>query len=188
MSPDDFGKLVTTLGVPLTILVWFAIGVIKLVFREAPAVLNRYQARKTDQVEHTQEIESRRLRHSELMELTEAGSRTYTEEQLTQHLSEVYSEFGSANTFIRETVFVSLQRIEGKLDQVLIDIRNIAPMTERIAEIRMYVRAISTSVTKGQNTHNENLEAVEEILDKLDLNGPDVERQTETSSDEVERS
>lgn len=173
MGLDDLGQLVTDVGIPLTIIIWAILGAFRLIFREAPAVLNRYQARKIDQAEHTQEIESRRLRHTELMELTEAGSRTYTEEQLTQHLSEVYSEFGAANAFIRETVFVSLQRIEDKLDQVLLDVRNIAPMTERLAEIRMHVRAISNSVKKGPNTHDENLGAIEGILDKLDLNGPD---------------
>jgi hypothetical protein len=134
--------LIMTFGVPIGVIIWIAIGVIKLVTEHGPAVVSRYQDRKTDQAEHTQDIERQRLRHQELMELTEAGSRTYTEEQLTQHLSEIYTEFGTVNAFIRETVSATLQRIETKVDQILLDVRDIAPMKERLAEIRMYARSL----------------------------------------------
>lgn len=159
--PDDLGAIITTLGVPLGIVIWVAIGVIKLATLHGPAVVQRYQARRADQDEHLQDLEQRRLRQEQLLELTEAGSRTYTEEQLTHHLSELYVEFQAVNAFIREIVSVRLDEIVQKLDQVLLDVRDLPFMKERLAEIRMYARAC-----------NDRLEAVTTALE--DLHGETV--------------
>lgn len=138
-------ELITTLGIPLGIIIWVAIGIINLINKQGPAVVKRYQERKADETEHTQSLEEQKLKHllrrDELLTLTEAGNRTFTEEQLTHHLSEVYGEFQATNEFIRKTVSNSLQRIEQKLDQVLIDKRDFAEVKERLAEVRMYTRA-----------------------------------------------
>ncbi len=138
-------EFVTTLGVPLGIIIWVAIGIINLVNKQGPAVVKRYQERKADETGHTRSLEERKLKHllrrDELLTLTEAGNRTFTEEQLTHHLSEVYGEFQATNEFIRKTVSNSLQRIEQKLDQALIDKRDFAEVKERLAEVRMYARA-----------------------------------------------
>ncbi len=139
---SGLSSMVTSLGVPLAVVVWLVIGVIKLVTAEAPAAIRFRQQRGADRDEHRQSLEHRRLRHKELLELTEAGSRTYTEEQLTQHLSEVYVEFQAVNGFIRETVSVRLEEITGQLDQILLDVRDLPPMKERLAEVRMYAKAL----------------------------------------------
>ena len=144
---DDIGSFITTLGVPLGIVVWVAIGIINLVTRQTPVVLKRYQERRADQDEHQQELEQRRLRHEELMELTEAGSRTYTEEQLTHHLSEIYVEFQAVNGFVREIVSVRLEEIVRKLDMVLLDVHDLPPTKERLAEVREYAQALSDKLT-----------------------------------------
>lgn len=142
---EGLPELVTTLGVPLAIIIWIAIGIINLVNKQGPAVVKRYQERKADETEHTQSLEEQKLKHllrrDELLTLTEAGNRTFTEEQLTHHLSEVYGEFQATNEFIRKSVSDSLQRIEQKLDQALIDKRDFAEVKERLAEVRMYTRA-----------------------------------------------
>lgn len=148
--------MVTSLGVPLAVVVWLAIGVIKLVTAEAPAVIRFRQQRGADRDEHRQSLEHRRLRHKELLELTEAGSRTYTEEQLTQHLSEVYVEFQAVNGFIRETVSVRLEEISRQLDRVLLDVRDLLPMRERLIEVRMYAKAL-----------NDRLDVAGNLLEKL---------------------
>lgn len=153
---SGFSSMVTSLGVPLAVLVWLVIGVIKLVTTEAPAVIRFRQKRGADRDEHRQSLEHRRLRHKELLELTEAGSRTYTEEQLTQHLSEVYVEFQAVNGFIRETVSVRLEEISRQLDRVLLDVRDLQPMRERLAEVRMYAKAL-----------NDRLDVVGNLLEKL---------------------
>lgn len=134
--------MITSFGVPLAIVVWLVIGIIKLVTEQAPAIITFRQKRGADRDEHQQSLEHRRLRHKELLELTEAGSRTYTEEQLTQHLSEVYVEFQAVNGFIRETVSTRLEEITGQLDQILLDVRDLPPMKERLAEVRMYAKAL----------------------------------------------
>jgi len=136
--------MITSLGVPLAIVVWLVIGVIKLVTEQTPAIIRFRQERGADQDEHRQSLEHRRLRHKELLELTEAGSRTYTEEQLTQHLSEVYVEFQAVNGFIREIVTTRLEEITSQLDQILLDVRDLPPMKERLAEVRMYARALDS--------------------------------------------
>lgn len=184
--PVDISSFIGTFGVPLGLVSLAAVGLIKLIVEQVPAVISRYQSRRADQDEHQQELEQRRLRHKELMELSEAGSRTYTEEQLTQHLSEVYTEFGLVNGFIRDTVFGALQRIEAKIDQALVDTRCVTQLAERLSEIRMYVRSISTSVAKGTNTYGDNLEAIEEILNTLGipLRDPNLEEQAEEKPDQ----
>jgi hypothetical protein len=154
--PDDLGGLITTLGIPLGVVIWVAIGVIKLATEHGPTVVKRYQDRRADQDEHQQDIEQRRLRHEELMELTEAGSRTYTEEQLTHHLSELYVEFQAVNAFVREIVSGRLVEIVRKLDQVLLDVHHIPLMIERLSEVRMYAKAL-----------NERLVWVTDVLEKL---------------------
>lgn len=142
---EGLSQFITTLGVPLGIIIWIAIGIINLINRQGPAVVKRYQERKADETEHTQSLEEQKLKHllrrDELLALTEAGNRTFTEEQLTHHLSEVYGEFQATNEFIRKAVSDSLQRIEQKLDQALIDRRDFVEMKERLAEVRMYTRA-----------------------------------------------
>ena len=153
-NPAD---LITTLGVPLGIIIWVAIGIFNLVNKQAPVVIQRYQARVADQTEHTQALEEQKLQHmlrrDELAALTEAGVRTFTEEQLTHHLSEVYGEFATTNEFIRKTVAASLERIESKLDQALIDKRDFLDMKERLAEVRMYTRA-SYNYIEANNEEN----------------------------------
>lgn len=138
-------ELITTLGVPLGIIIWVAIGIINLINKQAPVVIQRYQARVADQTEHVQSLEEQKLQHmlrrDELQALTEAGARTFTEEQLTHHLSEVYGEFAATNEFIRKAIAASLERIESKLDRALIDKRDFLEMKERLAEVRMYSRA-----------------------------------------------
>lgn len=136
---SSFSKIVTELGAPVAIIIWLLVGIIKL----APSVIGRYQSRRATQDKHTQQLDQRKQLHEELLELTEAGSRTYTEEQLTQHLSEVYVEFQEVNKFIRETVSVRLEEILRKLDQVLLDVRDLSSMKERLAEVRMYSRALN---------------------------------------------
>jgi len=142
---EGLPQLVTTLGVPLGIIIWVAIGIINLFNKQGPAVVKRYQERKADETEHTQSLEEQKLKHllrrDELLTLTEAGNRTFTEEQLTHHLSEVYVEFQATNKFIRKAVSDSLLRIEQKLDQALIDKRDFIEVKERLAEVRMYTRA-----------------------------------------------
>lgn len=142
---SGLSDLITTLGVPLGLIIWIAIGIMNLVNKQAPAVLERYQARVADQTEHVQSLEEQKLRHElrrdELQALTEAGARTFTEEQLTHHLSEVYGEFAATNEFVRKAVMESLRRIEAKLDTALIDKRDFLEMKERLGEIRMYSRA-----------------------------------------------
>lgn len=153
-NPAD---LITTLGVPLGIIIWVTIGIFNLVNKQAPVVIQRYQARVADQTEHVQSLEEQKLQHmlrrDELQALTEAGARTFTEEQLTHHLSEVYGEFAATNEFIRKAVAVSLERIEGKLDQALIDKRDFLEMKERLAEVRMYSRA-SYDYLEANNEEN----------------------------------
>lgn len=149
---NTLGKIVTTLGVPATIIVWLLYGILKL----APVVIGRYQTRRAGQDKHDQQIEQRKVLHEELLELTEAGSRTYTEEQLTQHLSEVYVEFQAVNAFIRDIVSTRLEEITGQLDQILLDVRDLPPMKERLAEVRMYARALDNR-----------LNIIAKILEKL---------------------
>ncbi len=145
---SELSDLITTLGVPLAVILWITSQVVALVRKQAPDVVQRYQARRADIDEHSQSIEDQKLKHQlrrdELLALTEAGNRTYTEEQLTQHLSELYEEFNTVNAFVRETVDVRLRTIEQKLDHALRETGNVASMIERLAEVRMFVRANHT--------------------------------------------
>lgn len=136
-NPSD---LITTLGVPLGIIIWLVIGIIKLVTEHGPTALRRYQNRKSDQSEHTQDLERRQLRHKEVLDLAEAGSRSYSEEQLTQHLSEVYHEFGTVNSFVRESIATNLVQIERQLDQVIRNTDSIPGLVERLIGLRSLVK------------------------------------------------
>lgn len=180
---SELGSLITTLGVPLGIIIWIAIGIISLVNKQAPAVIKRYQDQWADSEEHAQSLEDQKLKHrlrrEELLALTEAGNRTYTEEQLTHHLSEVYVEFQAVNLFIREVVQVRLREIEKKLDLALLNVGDLAVMKERLAEVRMYTRAIYNYL----EADDEKIMAETSSSDELD--GIDVEVGVEPSIDEV---
>lgn len=136
---NEISDLITTVGVPLAVIIWIITQLVGFFNKEAPVVVQRYQDRKLDRDEHVQDLESQKLKHQlrrdELLALTEAGNRTYTEEQLTQHLSELYEEFNTVNAFVRNVVDVRLRSIEGNTSKADL-------MAERLAEIRMYVRAI----------------------------------------------
>lgn len=158
MNTDALASYITELGIPIGIVIWLAIGIIKLITEHGPTVISRYQERKVDETEHIQEIERQRLRHQELMELTEAGSRTYTEDQLTHHLSEVYVEFQAVNAFIREVVFDTLQRIETKVDQILSNTRDGLPIEEQLKALRQmckdfYEDTAKTPMVKDGDAH-----------------------------------
>lgn len=136
---NEISDLITTVGVPLAVIIWIITQLVGFFNKEAPVVVQRYQDRKLDRDEHVQDLESQKLKHQlrrdELLALTEAGNRTYTEEQLTQHLSELYEEFNTVNAFVRNVVDVRLRSIEENTSKADL-------MAERLAEIRMYVRAI----------------------------------------------
>ncbi len=136
---NEISDLITTVGVPLAVIIWIITQLVGFFNKEVPVVVQRYQDRKLDRDEHVQDLESQKLKHQlrrdELLALTEAGNRTYTEEQLTQHLSELYEEFNTVNAFVRNVVDVRLRSIEGNTSKADL-------MAERLAEIRMYVRAI----------------------------------------------
>lgn len=136
---NELSDLITTLGVPLAVILWITTQVVALVRKQGPQVVQRYQERKADIEEHAQSLEDQKLKHElrrdELLALTEAGNRTYTEEQLTLHLSELYEEFNTVNAFVRDVIAVRLRNIEEKTSQADL-------MAERLAEIRMYVRAV----------------------------------------------
>ncbi len=152
-NPAD---LITTLGVPLGIIIWVVIGIFKLVTEHGPAALRRYQNRKSDQSEHTQDLERRQLRHKEVLDLAEAGSRSYSEEQLTQHLSEVYLEFGAVNSFVRDGIAVNLVRIEKQLDQIIRNTDSVPGLVERLIGLR--------SLVKGFHDRLENV--IEQLEDR----------------------
>jgi len=137
--------LITAVGIPAAVIIWIVIGLSRLLNEQLPAWMHQYQDRKADKQEHSQTIEQQRLRHEELLALTEAGSRTYTEDQLTHHLSEVYVEFQVVNAFVREGVSVKLVRLESKIDDMISVTRDVAEMRERLAEIRMYIKSVHTS-------------------------------------------
>ena len=149
----ELSELITTLGVPLGVIIWIAIGVISLINKQAPAVIERYQERKTDREEHSQSLENQKLKHElrrdELLALTEAGNRTFTEEQLTVHLSEIYDEFNTVNAFVRDVV-------EGRLRNVEQAVSDIAAIKEKLAEVKMFVRAIYSRLEDLDETVAEN--------------------------------
>lgn len=161
MNTDALASYITELGIPIGIVIWLAIGIIKLITEHGPTVISRYQERKYDETEHTQDIENRGLRHEKLMELIEASSRTYTEDQLTHHLSEVYVEFQTVNAFIREVVFDTLQRIETKVNQILSNTRDGLPIEEQLKALRQmckdfgatYDDTDKTLVEEGNDAH-----------------------------------
>lgn len=137
---ENPGDLITEYGVPLTVLIWIVVGMMKLITNHGPTVLNRYQNRKSDQSEHVQDLERRKLQHEKMLELSEASSRSYSEEQLTQHLSEVYNEFGAVNSFVREAIATNLVQIERQLDQVIRNTDSIPGLVERLIGLRSLVK------------------------------------------------
>ncbi len=156
---SELSDLITTLGIPLAVILWITTQVVSLVRKQGPEVVQRYQDRKLDREEHVQGLESQKLkhqlRHDELLALTEAGNRTYTEEQLTQHLSELYEEFNTVNAFVRNVVDVRLRNIEENTNKA-------ALLAERLAEIRMYVRAIHKHM-EVLDEENSSLYSVREV-------------------------
>lgn len=148
---NEVFSLIGTYGVPVGIAVLVILQFVRLVAEQGPTILTRYQNRQADIVDHQQDIEQQKLRHKELLDLSNIGSRTFTEEQLTQHLSELYSEFGSVNAFIRDTMSIQLVDIERKIDQLLLDVRPVPVLVERLAEIRMFVRSIHEQVERVIN-------------------------------------
>lgn len=156
MIDDYLIGLIGKIGLPMAILIWLANGIIKLTTENAPAVIDQWQARSADREEHQQGIEEAQIKRDTLLALADAGSRTYTEEQLTQHLAEVYEEFGETNEFVRETVSKALVDIDSKIDQILLDMKSFEAVRGCFLEIQIQVKALHRRIDELSSEGNEN--------------------------------
>lgn len=157
MTSEFLIHLINTYGLGLAVILVIVIGFSKLVTEQGPLVLRRWQKRKAARQEHSQSLEDRKLRADELLKLAEAGSKTYTEGQLTQHLAEVYGEFHEVNKFVREGVSLKLIRIEAKLEQIIICVDK-SEISEQLTEFISTVKAlhmrldeVMITIERGEN-------------------------------------
>lgn len=111
----DLNELIAQYGLSAAIGVWLIIGLARLIKNEVPGTLSFFRKSYEDRQEHLQELEQKDSDVKRLEYLAAMGSRTFTEEQLTQMTAEAQSQLGEANEFIRKEVWARLDIINQKL-------------------------------------------------------------------------
>lgn len=124
-------KVVDKYGFTFVVIVVIIYGLFRLLTEHGPQALSRYQDRKAN-----------KQRHEQVINLANAGSQAYTEEQMTQHLSELYGEFQEVNKFVREGVAQKLIRIEAALDHISHNTDDVPAIAENLTEVRSLVKAL----------------------------------------------
>lgn len=124
-------KLIDTYGFAAVVIVVIISVLFRLITEHGPQALSRYQDRKAN-----------KQRYEQTINLANAGSQAYTEEQMSQHLSELYGEFQEVNKFVREGVAAKLIRIEAMLDHISHNTDDNTVMTKNLMEVITLVKAL----------------------------------------------
>lgn len=112
MDQTDITYYVVTFGAAFAA-IWALIS--KVI---TPAIIKAWGDRR----EHQQEIETAETKLHQLESLVALGSRTYTEEQLTQAFAETQAQLGESNHYIRHNIDMRLNDLERKQDDILLKI------------------------------------------------------------------
>lgn len=155
MNPESLAEFINTYGFGAAIVLFVFYLISRFLIEQGPLILKRYQNRKADDQEHSQTIIEEELRHRKLLDLVDAGNRTYTEEQLTQHLSELYGEFQEVNKFIRDTVSVKLDRVENQLSEIICNTDSIPSVAEKLIGLQKTITALHNRLDEIVETLNE---------------------------------
>ena len=155
---NELGQVITAWGVPAGLVIWIVYGVIQIAVKSVPKIIETRQALTRDQQEHNQKFEIDRQETERLLALANAGSRTFTEEQLTQFLSETFTEFQAVNEFLRNVFSQRVDIIDQRMELS-------ARHTSEIPEILKRIRGLESKL-QSLKSYLEEREKITAISDE----------------------